>query len=109
MPKNQTRAAEALHARALLYKFIYSMTGLFVGLVCMLGGVALFLNGVAGSTNWTAKVLGNESTISDAAPGAVLFVVGLFVVIATRYRVTIERSREKGRQRDKISVPAQLG
>ena len=80
MSKNETLISDTLQCRALRYKFIYSMTGLFLGLVSMLGGIVLFLNGVAGSTSWTAKILGNESTISDAAPGAILFVVGLFVI-----------------------------
>jgi hypothetical protein len=53
---------------ALRYKFIYSMTGLFLGLVSMIGGIVLFLNGVAGSTSWTAKILGGESNVTDAAP-----------------------------------------
>ena len=107
MPKNQTKADKAFQAQALRqalrYKFIYSMTGLFLGLVSMLGGIALFLNGVVGSTSWTAKILGNESTITDAAPGAVLFVVGLFVIIATRYRVKIDRGRDKDHEWEDIN------
>jgi hypothetical protein len=102
MTKSQRVAADGFNARALRYKFIYSMTGLFLGLVSMLGGIALFLNGVAGETSWTAKIVGKESTITDAAPGAVLFVVGLFVVIATRYRVKIDRGREKDREWEDI-------
>ncbi|HDL6936553.1 TPA: hypothetical protein PXM13_004394 [Yersinia enterocolitica] len=68
------------------YEFTYSIIGLTLGLVCVLGGIALFLNGVAGSTNWTAKFFRAESAITDAAPGAVLFVVGLFIVFITRYK-----------------------
>jgi hypothetical protein len=71
------------------------MTGLFLGLVCMIGGIALFLNGVSGSTNWTAKILGNESTITDAAPGAILFTVGLFVIIVTRYKAKFANMEER--------------
>jgi hypothetical protein len=76
--------------QALLYKFIYSMTGLILGLICMIGGIILFLNGVSGATSWTAKILGSESIITDAAPGAILFIVGLFIVIATRYSAKIK-------------------
>ena len=93
MPKDNE-----FHRQALRYKFIYSMTGLFLGLVSMIGGIVLFLNGIAGSTSWTAKILGNESTITDAAPGAILFIVGLFVVIATRYKVKVNRGRDKDRE-----------
>ncbi|WP_111899585.1 hypothetical protein [Aeromonas veronii] len=68
------------------FELIYTVIGQILGLVCILGGIALFLNGVAGSTSWTAKIFGAESTITDAAPGAVLFIVGLFFVIVTRYK-----------------------
>jgi len=71
------------------HQLVYSIAGLVLGLVCVLGGVALFANGVAGSTSWTAKMLGAESTISDAAPGAVLFIVGLFIVFVTRYSLKV--------------------
>jgi len=92
MPKRE------FDSQALLFKFIYSMTGLFLGLFSMIGGIILFLNGITGSTSWTAKILGNESSITDAAPGAVLFVVGLFVIIATRYKVTVERGNTNSGQ-----------
>jgi len=80
--------------RALRYKLIYSMTGLVLGLICIIGGILLFLNGVTGSSSWTAKILGNESNITDAAPGAILFIVGLFVIIATRYSSIVESETE---------------
>ena len=68
------------------FQLIYSVVGLVLGLICIIGGIILFLNGVAGSTSWTASMFRAESKISDAAPGAVLFIVGLFVVFVTRYR-----------------------
>lgn len=86
---------QELLRQSMRYKFIYSMTGLFLGLVSMIGGIVLFLNGVAGSTSWTAKIIGNESTITDAAPGAILFIVGLFVIIVTRYKVKIDRGHSE--------------
>ncbi|MEI6669045.1 MAG: hypothetical protein WCP29_12900 [Acidobacteriota bacterium] len=76
--------------RLSLYQFVYSLCGLALGLACGMGGVALFLNGVAGNTNWTARALGVESQISDAAPGAILFVVGLLVIVATRFTVRVQ-------------------
>ena len=69
---------DPIERQALRYKFFYSMAALVLGLLIVLGGIVLFLNGVVGSTSWTAKIIGIESSISDAAPGAVLFVVGLF-------------------------------
>lgn len=73
------------------HQLVYSIAGLVLGLVCVVSGVVLFLNGVAGSTSWTAKILGAESTINDAAPGAVIFVVGLFVVFITRYVFKVQK------------------
>ena len=64
----------------------YSLAGLVVGLLCVLGGIVLFLLGITGNVSWTTKVLEAESRLADASPGAVLFVVGLFVVFITRYR-----------------------
>jgi hypothetical protein len=70
------------------YQLIYSICGLVFGLCCVLGGIALLIGGVTGATSWTAKFLGAESKISDAAPGVILFIVGLFVVYVTRFDVT---------------------
>lgn len=72
------------------YHFWYSLAGLFLGFVCMLLGVGLFLNGIAGSTSWVASALGMESSLSDAAPGAILFVVGLFVVFVTKFSIKLK-------------------
>lgn len=81
--------------RLMRYKLIYSMTGLVLGLICMLGGILLFLHGVTGSTSWTAKILGNESNLTDAAPGAILFIVGLFTIIVTRYSPKVDYETER--------------
>ena len=43
----------------------------------------------SGHTSWTARFLGAKSQITDAAPGAVLFIVGLFTVFFTRYVLTV--------------------
>ena len=74
------------------HQLLYSIAGLIVGAGCMLGGIVLFLNGVTGSTSWTAKLLGAESQLSDAAPGAVLFIVGLFIVLITKYVFNVKKN-----------------
>jgi len=71
------------------YQFVYSLAGLVLGFGGILGGVVLLMRGVAGSSTWTASVLGVESRVTDAAPGAILFVVGLLVVLATRFDVRL--------------------
>ena len=76
---------------ALRYQLTYSIAGLALGVICVFGGLVLFVQGVTGSTSWTANVLGLESNISDAAPGAVLFLVGLFVVWSTRFSPKVKQ------------------
>lgn len=76
------------------FELIYSITGLVLGLCCIAAGVVLFLKGITGSTSWTAKALGLESTISDAAPGAIVFIVGLFVVMVTRYKFSHKKTEK---------------
>jgi hypothetical protein len=70
------------------------MLGLILGLAAIIGGVILGLNGVAGSTSWTTKLLGLESQINDAAPGVVLFIVGLFMIWATKPTVRMKDIRD---------------
>jgi len=72
------------------HQLIYSVLGLVSGLLCVIVGVILFVNGVTGSTSWTASFLGAQSEISDTAPGGILFIVGLFVIFLTRYRLQIK-------------------
>ena len=74
-------------------EYAYARLGLLLGLACIIGGVVLGLNGVAGSTSWTASVLGLESNINDAAPGVVLFIVGVFFVWITKPKVKIGEVR----------------
>lgn len=82
-------SSEKLIAQAVRNEYIYGMLGQILGLSSIIGGIVLFLNGVAGSTSWTAKLLGLESNINDAAPGSVLFIVGLFLVRVTRPKVDL--------------------
>lgn len=73
------------------YHFIYSIFGLFVGLVCILGGLYLFNLGVTGSASWIFKWAEGESQLSNAAPGTILFVVGVYIVWTTRFKVIFGR------------------
>ena len=73
------------------HQLIYSILGLVLGLVCIIGGIILFLFGITGKMSWTAKFIGASSEILDAAPGAVLFIVGLFIVFVTRYKFKSKR------------------
>ncbi|AXS83572.1 hypothetical protein [Marinobacter sp. Arc7-DN-1] len=68
------------------YQLIYSLSGLILGLGCMIGGFFLFIAGVAGDVDWSLNILGGESKITNAAPGAVLFIVGLFLILITKFK-----------------------
>lgn len=67
------------------HHLIYSICGLVLGYICIIGGIFLFLNDVIGSSDWTASFFGLNSELTDAAPGTILFIVGLFIVAITRY------------------------
>lgn len=70
-----------------LLQLIYSVGGLLLGLACIVGWVVLFLAGVTGKTNWSAKFFGAITELTDAAPGVILFVVGLFIVWVTKFKL----------------------
>ena len=86
-----TMDSAAAYRRFALLQFVYSLAGLVLGAACVVGGIVLFLRGVAGSASWTASILGAESQISDTAPGAVLFLVGLFIVLITRFTIEVRK------------------
>ena len=86
----------------LRHRLIYSIGGLALGLICVLGGMILFLKGISGSTSWTASLLGLNSKINDAAPGSVLFVVGIFLVFITKHKVDVEFASGKSGSRTRV-------
>jgi len=83
--------SDALVERLSRHQLTYSILGLLLGFVCVIGGILLFLAGVTGAVSWTARFLGASSELLDAAPGALLFVVGLFIVFVTRYNLQSTR------------------
>jgi hypothetical protein len=80
--------------RLAVLQLIYSLSGLVFGLACIVGGILLFFHGVAGSSSWIGEFIGVQSKLSDAAPGTVLFVVGLAVVWLTRFAVRVRQPIE---------------
>lgn len=83
--------SDDLHRLGLKLKFAYSMGGLVLGLACIIAGVVLGLGGVAGHTSWVASFLGLSSNITDAGPGVIVFIVGVFLVLITRFAVREQR------------------
>lgn len=88
MPKAAYARGGLLPAQTYTPQFIYSMAGLVMGGLCILAGTLLFLFGVTGTINWSINILGTSSNLVNAAPGAILFVVGLFIVLLTRNQST---------------------
>jgi hypothetical protein len=64
-------------------------------LACIIVGAILSLAGAVGHTSWTASALGLSTSLNDAAPGVIVFVVGIFMVLITRFRVREERTPER--------------
>jgi hypothetical protein len=76
--------------RSIKLQFVYSLAGLFFGLVCIAFGILLFYLGITGNINWSTSVWGAESRIGNCAPGAILFIIGLLIVWITRFHVRIK-------------------
>jgi len=72
-------------------EYLYGALGLILGLAAIIGGCVLGLHGAVGHTSWTASVLGLSSKVNDAAPGVILFIVGIFLVWITKPRVDINK------------------
>ncbi|SRR5258707_9491265 len=83
-----SHAAEILN-QAIKNEYRYATLGLVLGLCAILGGTILALHGIVGHASWTAGLLGFESKINDAAPGAILFIVGVFFVFITKPHVKL--------------------
>lgn len=84
-------ASEKTQQMLIRYQFIASLVGLVIGLVLMILGAVLFLNGVTGSTSFVAEVLGLKGRLANASPGALLSLIGLFIIYVTRFNVKIQK------------------
>jgi hypothetical protein len=99
---------EDFHKLGLKLKFVYSVCGLILGLSCIVAGAILGLSGVVGNTSFTASLLGLSTQLTDAAPGVIVFVVGIFMVFITRFRVSHVREHSDGERLSPVgdSTPA---
>lgn len=86
--------SERIIVEAMRREFWYGLVGLLLGMTSIIGGVVLGIRGVVGATSWSARLLGLESSINDAAPGVVLFIVGLFMIVATKPRYVLRRLQD---------------
>lgn len=90
MQRAVTPSHHRLLQRIIHGQLLYSFAGLVVGVCCIIAGAILVAHGFAGTSSWMAKFAGAESQINDATPGVLLFITGLFVVVMTRYTVSIK-------------------
>jgi len=67
-----------------------SVAGFLLGTIVIALGCSLFYLGITGQEKWVAHVLGLSSNAAAASPGALMFIVGLLVIRATRYRVSVK-------------------
>jgi len=86
--ESASHSAEILK-QAVKGEYRYGILGLVLGLATIIGGTILALHGVVGHTSWTAKLIGFESQVNDAAPGVVLFIIGVFLVYITKPRIKL--------------------
>ena len=72
------------------FQFIYGLCGLALCLVCTVGSIYLFVSGVTGSISISTELFGKKSAVTDAAPGVLLFFVGLAIACITRFSVKLK-------------------
>lgn len=89
--------ARQLWTRLARLQLIYALAGLVFGIGCIVGGLGLFLHGVVGATSWVGEMIGFQSRLADAAPGTILFIVGLAVVWVTRFSIRVRQPIERDR------------
>ncbi|SRR6266498_3710163 len=88
--KRKPQGQRDIDGKVLLYKFIYSMTGLTVGVFCTIFGIVLAEMGGNGCPpDWATKITSDENLFSV---GVIFFLVGIIILIATRYRIRIYNS-----------------
>lgn len=66
-------------------RFVYALTGMFVGLVTIILGIYLFRIDRRGVTNFKLKFGYLNISISTGFPGLIFVVVGVLIIYFSRY------------------------
>ncbi len=88
-------------SKAIFYHFVYSMIGMIIGILSLISGVYLFYIGITQGSEWEFNILGIKSTMSNAMPGTILFLIGFLIIRVSRYNIVLhkgEKKRKKARQ-----------
>jgi len=72
---------EKFWVRVTLYKLVYAISGLFMGIACIVVGVILVLDKMSGSTIESVS----RAELISVTPWIILFIIGFFIIVVTRY------------------------
>ena len=71
------------------FQFIYSILGMITGIIFMVIGILLFINGLDdGNSELSIKILNSSFDIKKATPSGILFLVGLIIVFITKFKIS---------------------
>ena len=99
-------SSKSLERYILRYKIIYSRVALILGIIVVISGCWLGSLGYQPEvTGWMLNIFGCQILYNDnnLAPAFFLFVVGLFVIIITQYRV-----RTKGKSKGQSDIAGKV-
>ncbi len=91
----KTKGQDKLDGQALRSKFIYSMAGLFGGLLVTIYGITFAESGTNLCPADLVPDLPFGYSFGYLCIGSVLLVAGIVIVIATRFRIRISKNPEK--------------
>jgi hypothetical protein len=90
LPKKTAEQNSRLALNLVQWEGIKAIFGLVIGLICVVGGLALIYAGVEGSIDWSLKGLGLESKLAKASPGALVIVAGVVIIWVTRFSYKVK-------------------
>ncbi|MDX8341760.1 hypothetical protein SLH46_21350 [Draconibacterium sp. IB214405] len=80
---------------ALKNQLIYSIIGVFAGIVIVVLGIYLTMSGVESTTDEVGlEVLGAKLNLKRVAPGVILFFLGFFIIFITRFFIKSESDKK---------------
>lgn len=77
-----------LWSRVVKFQFLYSILGLVIGFILISIGVFLVTQSIGNKSELSIKILNYFFNIKQAAPGGILFIIGLVVIIITKFKIT---------------------
>ena len=91
--RSPSGAANGSMKVAIILQGLYSILGLVVGVIFLIGGLLLLLSGIGGSSHFVAQILGAKFDVTDATVGVICAVLGCIVIFVTRFEVRIQNKK----------------